>query len=65
VLDRTGELWAYLTRQWFRLYTWIDDPKPMGVSSSVLAGGAGGLDGGGAGVKKKEYQALRVQRAAQ
>jgi hypothetical protein len=65
VLDRTGELWAYLTRQWFRLYTWIDDPKPMGVYHPFWRAVQEAWTEAVPAVKKKEYQALRVQRAQQ
>ncbi|HVS70789.1 MAG TPA: hypothetical protein VHQ47_06015 [Phycisphaerae bacterium] len=65
VMDRAGELWSYLTAKWFRLYTHIDDPKPMAVLHPFWMAVQGAWEEKMPAVKKKVYHELRLQRAQQ
>ena len=76
VQARSGDLWAYLTRHWFRLYTTITVPptalpparqgQPMAVYHPfwLAVQEAWGVPSEPT-VRKKEYHELRIQRVQQ
>lgn len=67
VLKRSGDIWAYLTRQWFRLYTYIADPRPMSVLHPFWMVIQDSWDGAESRPvqRRKVFRELRVQRAQQ
>jgi len=66
VLSRTGELWAYLSRRWFRLYAeWNDADHKLAIVHPFWMAVQESWEEKPPAVKKKVYHELRVQRAQQ
>ena len=66
VMNRTAELWAYLSRNWFRLYSeWNDADHKLAIVHPFWMAVQEAWQEKTPAVKKKVYHELRVQRAQQ
>jgi hypothetical protein len=66
VMDRSSELWAYLSRKWFRLYSEYQDSKmKLAIVHPFWLAVQEAWEDKTPAVKKKVYHELRVQRAQQ